>query len=129
LEKLRNTDYDLIILDVNMPMMNGKEFMKNLREKKKDIPVIALTSNSTLDDKVEMFDLGVDDYLTKPFELKELELRIKSLTKRKDLKIEDIIIINDLEINLAKHKVFKENKEIELSNKEYLIIEFLSKNR
>jgi DNA-binding response OmpR family regulator len=112
-----------------MPLMNGKEFMKRLREKKKDIPVIALTSNSTLDDKVEMFELGVDDYLTKPFELKELELRIRSLTKRKDLKIEDIIVINDLEINLAKHKVYKENKEIELSNKEYLIIEFLSKNR
>ncbi|MFA5916950.1 MAG: response regulator transcription factor [Candidatus Gracilibacteria bacterium] len=129
LEKLRNTDYDLIILDINMPLMNGKEFMKRLREKKKDIPVIALTSNSTLDDKVEMFELGVDDYLTKPFELKELELRIRSLTKRKDLKIEDIIVINDLEINLAKHKVYKENKEIELSNKEYLIIEFLSKNR
>jgi DNA-binding response OmpR family regulator len=57
LEKLRNTDYELIILDINMPLMNGKEFMKNLRENKKNIPVIALTSNSTLDDKVEMFDL------------------------------------------------------------------------
>ncbi len=129
LEKLRNTDYDLIILDVNMPLMNGKEFMKKLRKKKKDIPVIALTSNSTLDDKVEMFDLWVDDYLTKPFELKELELRIKSLTKRKDLKIEDILTINDIIINLSKHKVYKDDKEIELSNKEYLIIEFLTKNR
>jgi DNA-binding response OmpR family regulator len=56
-------------------------------------------------------------------------MRIRSLTKRKDLKIEDIIVINDLEINLAKHKIFKEDKEIELSNKEYLIIEYLAKNR
>lgn len=129
LEKIRYTDYDCLVLDVNMPIMNGKEFIKNLRKNWNFSPVITLTSNFTLEDKVEMFELWVDDYLTKPFELKELEMRIKSLLKRKEKEIEDKIIIWDIEINLSKHKVFKNLDEMELWNKEYLIIEFLSINK
>jgi len=129
LEKIRTNNYDLIILDVNLPLMDWREFIKILRQEKKQIPVIALTSNSTLDDKIEMFDLWVDDYITKPFELKELELRIKALTKRKDKKIEEIINIWNIEINLAKYKIYIKWNEIELSNKEYLIIQFLARNK
>jgi len=129
LDKLRYTDYDCIVLDVNMPIMNGKDFIVALRKWWNNTPVILLTSNSTLDDKVEMFDLWWDDYLTKPFELKELEIRIKSLLKRKEKQIEDKILIRNIEINFAKHKILLKNIEIELSNKEYLIIEFLSKNK
>ena len=143
LDKIRYTDYDTIVLDINMPIMNGKEFMVKLRELWKIIPVVALTSNSMLEDKLEMFDLGVDDYMTKPFELRELEVRIKAILKRKDKKIENIVNIWDLEINFSKHKVFlchselstchpeldSGSKEVELGNKEYLIIEFLVKNR
>ena len=129
LDKIRYTDYDTIVLDINMPIMNWKEFMVKLRELWKIIPVVALTSNSMLEDKLEMFDLGVDDYMTKPFELRELEVRIRAILKRKDKKIETIVTIWDLEINFSKHKVYNKNKEVELGNKEYLIIEFLVKNR
>ena len=85
--------------------------------------------NSMLDDKLEMFELWVDDYMTKPFELKELLARINALAKRKVLLIEDKIVIWNIEINISKHKIYKDKKEIEFSNKEYLIIEFLVRNK
>ncbi len=129
IEKLRYNLYDVIILDINMPIMNGREFILKLRKQGNNIPVIVLTSNSMLEDKVEMFDLWVDDYITKPFELKELELRIKSIARRKNMELQEVINIWEIEINLSKHKVFLKNEEIELSNKEYLIVEFLSINR
>jgi len=129
LEKIRYNIYDIVILDINMPIMDGREFIVKLRKQGNTIPVIALTSNSMLEDKVEMFDLWVDDYITKPFELKELELRIKSISRRKNMELQEVINIWEIEINLSKHKVFLKNHEIELSNKEYLIIEFLSINK
>jgi DNA-binding response OmpR family regulator len=89
LEKIQNSKFDVIILDVNMPVMNGKDFLVNIRNKKISTPVIALTSDSMLQDKLEMFELGIDDYLTKPFEIEELIARLKSLLKRKDKEIDD----------------------------------------
>lgn len=128
LTKLSNSSYDVIILDINLPIMNGKDFLKILREKGNGVPIIALTSNSMLEDKLELFDLWVDDYLTKPFELLELEARVNALFKRKDKLMEQKILVWDLEINFSKHKIFKWKEEINISNKEYLIIEFLVKN-
>jgi len=127
--KIAINKYDLIVLDINMPIMDGRKFIKKLRLNKNNIPVIALTSNSMIDDKLEMFDLWVDDYLTKPFELKELDARIKSLLKRKEKIIEKRIIIWDLIIDLNKHKILKNNEEIHFWNKHFLIIEFLVKNK
>jgi len=129
MEKINYNKYDILVLDINMPIMNWKEFMLELRKNWKNIPVIALTSNSMLEDKIEMFDLWVDDYMTKPFELKELEIRIKSISKRKDKVIEESIKIWDIEINISKHKVYYKSKEIDLGNKEYLIVEFLAINK
>ena len=131
--KVNSNNYDLIVLDINMPFLNWKEFTKIIRLSWKNIPIIALTSNSMLDDKLEMFDLWVDDYMTKPFELKELLARINALLKRKNKILEDIIKINNIEIDLKKHKIYilssDTKQEIDLWNKEYLIVEFLSKNK
>lgn len=127
--KVSESGYDVIILDVNLPVMNGKEFLKKIREKWNTTPVIALTSNSMLEDKLELFNLWVDDYLTKPFELLELEARLQSLFKRKEKMIEEKTKIWDLEIDYIRHKIIQWGKEIAVSNKEYLIIEFLTKNR
>lgn len=129
LQKMIWNNFDLIVLDINMPFLNGKEFTKKLRTSWKIIPIIALTSNSMLDDKLEMFELWVDDYMTKPFELKELLARINSLVKRKMSVIEEKIVIWKLEINILKHKIYYAKKELEFSNKEYLIIEFLVRSR
>jgi DNA-binding response OmpR family regulator len=128
LTKMATSSYDVVILDINLPLLNGKDFLKILREKWNKVPVIALTSNSMLEDKLEVFDLWADDYLTKPFELLELEARVNAIFSRKDKVMEQKVLVWDLEINLSKHKIFKGNEEVNISNKEFLIIEFLAKN-
>lgn len=128
LEKLSQTNYDAIILDVNMPVMDGKKFLKYIREKNISIPVIALTSDSMLQDKLEMFELWVDDYLTKPFEIEELIARLKSILKRKDKQIDEEKTIWNLKINYSKKKIYLDDKEITFPQKQYLILEYLIKN-
>jgi len=127
--KLIKNNYDLIVLDINMPMLDWKEFAKIVRKSWNNIPIIALTSNSLLNDKLEMFSFWVDDYLTKPFEFAELEARIKALLKRKDKNINNSLKIRDIELDIDKHKVYKDSKEIELGNKEYMILEYLLSNK
>lgn len=127
--KLAQSSYDAVILDINMPIMNGKDFLKKIRSAGKNIPVLALTSDSMLDDKLEMFDLGVDDYLTKPFEIEELIARLKSILKRSDKKIDDKKIIWKYTVNFSNNKVFEEGTEIAFPYKQYLIVEFLAKNQ
>lgn len=83
--------YDIIILDMNMPIMDGKTFIDRIRKSGNQTPVIVLTSNSLLDDKITMFDLGADDYVVKPFEMKELEARVIALSRRREKSIENII--------------------------------------
>ena len=128
LEKAFSNNYDAIILDVNLPIMNGIEFLKFFRKSGKTTPVIALTSNSLLDDKLTMFDLWVDDYITKPFEIEELVARLKSIFKRNSKEIENSKNIWDVEVNFSKSKVFLKWEYIEFPHKQYLIIEYLTKN-
>lgn len=128
LEKNSFSLYDAIILDINLPIMSWKEFLKEIRKIWKNTPVIALTSNSMLEDKLELFDLWVDDYLTKPFEFDELLARIKSILKRSDKKIENKKEFWDFSINFDSKKIFLKNEEIVLTYKQYLLIEFLVKN-
>ncbi len=142
LEKMVHNKYDAIILDINMPIMNGKEFLKTLRNSGNNIPVIALTSDSMLSDKLEVFELGADDYMTKPFEIDELVMRLKAILKRTEKIIENKIIIWEFEINFSKSKILtfspskggnawnaKGGVEINFPHKQYLIIEFLAKNK
>ncbi len=84
-------NYDIIILDMNMPIMDGQTFIDKIRRSGNNTPVIVLTSNSLIDDKITMFDLGADDYVMKPFEMRELEARIIALSRRKEKLIEEEI--------------------------------------
>lgn len=129
LQKLLISSYDVIILDVNMPIMNGREFIQTIRNKNIDTPVLALTSNSMLDDKIDMFELWVDDYLTKPFNFWELFVRLKSLTKRKWVIKSNIEKIWNIEINYSSNKIFLDKKEVEFQNKQYKIIKYLLDNK
>jgi len=140
LEKIRKNSYDAVVLDINLPIMNGKEFLKILRSSWNNIPVIALTSDSLLSDKLEVFELWVDDYMTKPYEIDELVMRLKAILKRTEKIIEDKVIIQKFEINFSKSKIFtspqpsplqeREQKiEINFPHKQYLIIEYLAKNK
>lgn len=129
LEKVSFSNYDAIILDINMPIMNWKEFLKKLREKWKNTSVIVLTSNSMLSDKLELFDLWADDYMTKPFEMEELLARLKSILKRgKNDILEEKKQVWDVLINFSTKKVFLKNEEVLLTFKQYLLLEFLIKN-
>jgi DNA-binding response OmpR family regulator len=122
-------NFDLILLDINLPWENWLEFCANLREKGDNIPVIFLTSRDSKKDIILWLDSGWDDYLVKPFDFEELLSRIKSVFRRKNNFVSENIILWDLEINPLKKEVFKNKKEIILSNTEYKLLEFFLKNR
>jgi len=108
--------YDCVILDVNLPGITGFEICKNFRSYNTSTPVILLTAFAELDDKIKGFDNGADDYLTKPFYMRELILRINSLIKRSEsngsIPTSEKIVLNDITINLSQKKVEKKGKEI-----------------
>ena len=121
--------YDLIILDLMLPKMDGIAICNRLRKKGLNIPVLMLTAKSRIEDKVEGFNTGADDYLTKPFSMTELYVRVKALLKRRD-KIElPVLEVGNLKIDLFKHKVYRANEAIELTPKEFSILELLAKNK
>ncbi|MDD3793616.1 MAG: response regulator transcription factor [Candidatus Gracilibacteria bacterium] len=122
--------YDAIILDLNLPSMNGIDICKTLREKEKDVAIIMLTSMGKNDDIVHGLDSGADDYLVKPFDYSELLARINAITRRKNInKSTTIITIGDLEINLQNQEVKKGNETIQLSKLEFELLKYLSQNR
>ncbi len=121
--------YDLIILDLMLPKIDGATICKSLREKDISTPILMLTAKSRIEDKVEGFNIGADDYLTKPFSMVELFVRIKSLLKRKDQIELPTLEIDDLKIDLFKHEVLRGSEKIELTPKEFSILELLARNK
>jgi DNA-binding response OmpR family regulator len=124
-------NFDLIILDVILPGINGYELCKRFREKGLQVPVLMLTALGTTDDKVTGFDAGADDYLVKPFEFAELLARIQALTKRSSgmIKTSKTIKIADLILDLNKRSVIRGDRRIDLTGKEFELLEFLISNR
>ena len=122
--------YDVIILDVVIPGISGFELCKNIRNKNILTPVIMLTSLDSVDDKVQGFDCGADDYLTKPFSFQELLARIKALHRRnREEMVKPTLKIADLEIDSITRKVRRAGKEIRLTATEYKILELLLENK
>jgi two-component system phosphate regulon response regulator PhoB len=122
---------DLVILDWMLPDLSGVEVCRQIKKDKKlkNIPVLILTAKGEPDDKIKGLEVGADDYVTKPFNNKELLLRIKSLIKRsKPSLLEDLGIFKDLKIDRITRKVFRENKEIKLGPIEYKLLDFLIKS-
>jgi two-component system copper resistance phosphate regulon response regulator CusR len=123
--------YDLVILDVNLPYVNGFELCKIIKEQAHQQPVLLLTAMDSLDDKVTGFEAGADDYLVKPFEFKELLLRARVLTRRhaEGAAVKQVLRIADLELNLDSKVVTRAGQRIELTTKEYALLEYLLLNR
>jgi len=119
---------DLVILDINVPGINGLEVCKNVRETDSKVPILMLTAFSEVDDKVTAFNNGSDDYLVKPFHFDELLVRIKSLLRRKEIpqSKNTEIIIADLVIDTSEMKVFRNKIEINLSPKEFKLLTLLA---
>jgi two-component system, OmpR family, copper resistance phosphate regulon response regulator CusR len=129
-EKALSKKYDVIILDVVIPGISGFELCKNIRNKNISTPVIMLTSLDTVEDKLEGFDCGADDYLVKPFSFQELLARIKALNRRnKETMVKPVIKIDGLEIDSISRKVKRDGKEINLTATEYKILELLLENK
>jgi len=122
-------NYDLIILDIMLPGTDGFQILKNLREEGKTGPVLLLTAKTRVDDKVHGLDLGADDYLTKPFAVPELLARVRSLLRRTSDVKSTTMVIADIIIDTATHTVKKDDKDINLTAKEYAILEFLLYNQ
>lgn len=124
--------FDLVILDLNLPGMNGYDLCKYIRRHNPAIPIIILTSMSSLNDKVEGYDAGADDYMIKPFEFKELLLKIRVLLKRtmtQHLPSGNILRAADLELNLDSMEVRRGDRKINLTAKELQLLEYLLRNK
>src|SRR5690606_4959899 len=129
---LKRESYDCIIMDINLPKKNGYDLCREYRMYNKHTPVLMLTAFDELEDKIKGFDSGADDYLTKPFSMKELILRINSLIKRSqntESHSQEIINALDISINVAQMKVTRQNQEIPLTPREYQILVRLCKNQ
>ena len=128
-EMASNEEYDLILLDVMLPGMDGFTITKELRKKEILTPILLLTVKETIQDKVTGLDSGADDYLTKPFAFEELLARIRALLRRKEQIKSTSLKISNLMLDLQSHKVTIDGKEIILTPKEYSILEYLMRNK
>ena len=126
--KLKTNDYDLLVLDIMMPEMDGFTLLKELPIEKR-IPTIVLSARGEEYDKLSGFDLGIDDYLTKPFSPKELIARIKAILSRTSKQLPTIYKNETLEINFSAHTIKIDNKVINVTPKEYEILSYLIKNK
>ena len=129
LDFISYSEYDLIITDIMMPNVDGYEFIDKLRANKNDTPVIMLTAKDTLEDKIMGLDSGADDYIVKPFEFDELLARIRVLMRRNYGLATNIIQIEEVTLDLAKKQVAKSGEIIDLTGKEYEVLEYLMKNK
>src|SRR5688572_21705956 len=130
LNRLIEGDYDLVILDVMLPKLDGLEVMKEIRQKRVNLPVLLLTAKVSVADKVAGLDLGADDYLTKPFAFEELLARVRVLLRRgAGAAASPILAIADLRLDPVTREVTRGNKRIDLTPKEYALLEFLLRRR
>lgn len=129
LDYLRVAPYDLVIADIMMPNMDGYTLIKKMREQGLSIPVLILTAKDATEDKVQGLDLGADDYVVKPFEFDELLARIRALMRRHYGSSDNLLVVDDLEMNIAEIRVTRAGKHIDLTAKEYEILEYLMHNK
>jgi DNA-binding response OmpR family regulator len=117
--------YDLLILDLMLPLISGSELLRLVRRSNPTLPVLVVSARDTTEDKVKHFEAGADDYLTKPFDLAELLVRAKSLLRRTPIERTDVILLSNLELNRLTHQVRRGGQNIELTGKEYALLEYL----
>jgi len=128
LELAQSYDYDLVILDLLLPRLDGTEVLRKIRRTNSQIPILVLTARDAVQDKVIHFEAGADDYLTKPFAFAELLVRIKALLRRGATRQETVLRVGDLELDRLSQQVRRGSKRIELTSKEYSLLEYLMAN-
>jgi len=127
-ELAQTYQYDLIILDLMLPQLSGGEVLRKVRRSNSQVPVLVLTARDSLSDKVEHFEAGADDYLTKPFAFAELLVRVKALLRRGPVARASVLRVGDLELDRLAQQVKRAGKRIDLTSKEYGVLEYLMAN-
>ncbi|HEY6452610.1 MAG TPA: response regulator transcription factor [Steroidobacteraceae bacterium] len=117
--------YDLLILDLMLPRVSGTELLRRVRRSHPSLPVLVLTARDETEDKVQHFEAGADDYLTKPFDFAELAVRVKALLRRTPAERTEVLRFADLEVNRLTQQVHRDGQRIELTAKEYAVLEYL----
>jgi DNA-binding response OmpR family regulator len=126
---IQTVPFDLVIMDILMPKKDGLTLLQELRTEGNAIPVLMITAKGSVEDKVKGLDAGADDYLVKPFAIAELLARVRSLLRRKTTEKGTTIAIADLTLDLVSHKAKRANKQIELTAKEYMLLEYFIRNK
>jgi two-component system copper resistance phosphate regulon response regulator CusR len=121
-------DYDLVILDLMLPGLSGNEVLQRIRRKNQQVPILILTARDATEEKVRNFEAGADDYLTKPFAFAELLMRVKALLRRGSVSRSSVLRVADLEVDRLSQHVKRGGKRIELTPKEYALLEYLAAN-
>ena len=129
LDRIYVDPYDLILLDIMLPRKDGFAVLLELRNEKKTTPVLMLTAKGTIEDRIKGLDLGADDYLAKPFSMEELLARIRALLRRSNELVSPILRIGDISLNTASREVCRKKQLLELTPKEFSILEFLLYNK
>ena len=129
LSKVQKLYYDIILLDLMLPLISGEKVCKKIRSVS-DVPIIVITAKDDIRNKVELLDMGADDYITKPFDIEELFARIRvSLRNKKDFKIKNTLIYDNLKIDLSSKTLYKDEEPISLTKTEYNLMEFFMINK
>jgi len=129
LTALSTTEYELVVLDIGLPGMDGLTLLRRLRTDRQELPVIILTARDTVGDRVAGLDAGADDYLIKPFDMQELQARVRALLRRAHARSAPVIAFRDLVIDPAGHEVRKAGQQVDLSNREFAILMDLMEHR
>lgn len=126
---IRERSFDLILLDIMLPGLDGTQILTNMRKNNYQTPVLFLTAKDAVEDRVRGLDLGANDYLIKPFAYEELVARIRALTRDKRTDDQEIFSLADLSLDCARHLVIRNGREINLSGKEFALLEYLFRNK
>jgi DNA-binding response OmpR family regulator len=129
LEYLSMAEYDAVVLDIMLPKLSGLELLRRIRNKRIKTPVLILTARDGVEDRVRGLDAGADDYLVKPFAFSELLARIRALMRRPPLQIDTVLQVGDLELDTAHHEVRRADRRVDLSAKEFALLEFLMRRQ
>jgi len=121
-------DYDLMVLDLNLPRLDGVAILRHVRVRKPGMPVLVLTARNRVEDRVQCLDTGADDYLAKPFSFSELSARIRALMRRSHLPCESVLAVEDLKLDRVERRVERAGRRIELTAKEFGLLEYLMRN-
>ncbi len=121
-------DFDLVVLDLNLPRLDGVTILRFLRTRKPSMPILVLTGRTRVEDRVLCLDLGADDYLGKPFSFAELSARIRALMRRSHLPVESVLAVDDLKLDRVERRVERAGRRIELTSKEFCLLEYLMRN-